>query len=114
MPPRLAQDLPTSRIVGAHVHALRTARGWSLRALERHTKTAGKPVGFGTLGRIERGRNPHEPAVAVIVDDLVALAEVFGIKPEQLLTAPDCFACMDKPPPGFTCNTCQRTTDTPA
>lgn len=31
MPPRLAEDLPISRIVGAHVHALRIARLWERR-----------------------------------------------------------------------------------
>jgi transcriptional regulator with XRE-family HTH domain len=106
MPPRLAQNLPASRIVGAHVHNLRTARGWSQRELERQTKAAGKPVGYLTVGRIERNRDPERPAVAVIVDDLVALATVFGLKPEQLLTAPDCFTCMDKPPAGFACRSC--------
>lgn len=106
MPPRLAHDLPTSRIVGAHIHALRTARGWSLRELGRQTERAGKPVGYTTIGRIERGRDPQEPAVAVIVDDLIALAAVFGLRPEQLLTAPRCFVCMDKPPAGFACRTC--------
>lgn len=106
MPPRLAQDLPASRIVGAHVHALRTARGWSLREVGRLTEAAGKPVGYLTVGRIERGRDPGRPAHAVIVDDLVALAAAFGLKPEQLPTAPNCFVCMDKPPAGFACRTC--------
>lgn len=106
MPPRLAQDLPASRIVGAHIHALRTARGWSLREVGRLTEVAGKPIGYSTIGRIENGRHQHEPAVAVIVDDLIALATVFGLRPEQLLTAPGCFVCMDKPPAGFTCRTC--------
>lgn len=106
MPPRLAQDLPASRIVGAHIHALRTARGWSLREVGRLTEAAGKPVGYLTVGRIERARDQARPAVAVIVDDLVALAAVFGLKPEQLLTAPDCFICMDKPPTGFACRNC--------
>jgi transcriptional regulator with XRE-family HTH domain len=106
MPPRLAQDLPVSRTVGAHIHALRTARGWSLREVARQTEIAGKPIGFATIGRIERGRDPQEPAVAVIVDDLVTLASVFGVRPEQLLTAPGCFICMDKPPAEFTCRTC--------
>jgi transcriptional regulator with XRE-family HTH domain len=106
MPPRLAEDLPTSRIVGARIHALRTAHGWSQRHLERLTKAAGKPIGFATIGRLERGRDPHAPAVAVIVDDLVVLATVFGLRPEQLLTAPACFACMDHPPAGFACRTC--------
>jgi transcriptional regulator with XRE-family HTH domain len=106
MPPRLAQDLPVSRTVGAHVHALRTARGWSLREVARQTEVAGKPIGYSTIGRIENGRDPKQPAVAVIVDDLVALAAVFGVRPEQLLTAPGCFVCMDKPPAGFACRTC--------
>jgi transcriptional regulator with XRE-family HTH domain len=106
MPPRLAQDLPTSRTIGAHIHTLRTEHGWSLREVARQTELAGKPVGYLTIGRIERNRDPARPAVAVIVDDLVALATVFGLKPEQLLTAPGCFICMDKPPTGFTCRTC--------
>lgn len=106
MPPRLAPDLPVSRIVGAHIHALRTARGWSLREVARQTEAAGKPIGYTTISRIERNRDPNEPAVAVIVDDLVTLAAVFGLRPEQLLTAPDCFVCVDKPPVGFACRTC--------
>lgn len=106
MPPRLAPDLPVSRIVGAHLHALRAACGWSLREVGRRTEAAGKPVGYLTIGRIERNRDPARPAVSVIVDDLVALAAVFGVRPEQLLTAPGCFTCMDKPPTGFTCRTC--------
>lgn len=106
MPPRLAQDLPASRIVGAHIHALRTARGWSLREVARQAEVAGKPIGFATIGRIESNRDPEQAAVAVIVDDLVTLASLFGLKPEQLLTAPNCFICMDKPPVGFACRTC--------
>jgi transcriptional regulator with XRE-family HTH domain len=106
MPPRLAPNLPTSRTVGAHIHALRTARGWSLREVARQTEVAGKPIGYSTIGRIESNRHREQPAVGVIVDDLVALAAVFGVRPEQLLTAPGCFVCMDKPPAGFACRTC--------
>jgi transcriptional regulator with XRE-family HTH domain len=106
MPPRLAPNLPTSRTVGAHIHALRTARGWSLREVARQAEIAGKAIGYSTIGRIERNRNRNEPAVAVIVDDLIALAAVFGLRPEQLLIPPGCFTCMDKPPAGFTCRTC--------
>jgi transcriptional regulator with XRE-family HTH domain len=106
MPPRLAPNLPTSRTVGAHIHALRTARGWSLREVARQAEIAGKAIGYSTIGRIERNRNRNEPAVAVIVDDLVTLAAVFGVQPAHLLTTPGCFVCMDKPPTGFTCRTC--------
>ena len=106
MPARLAEDLPVSRIVGARIHALRTARGWSLRELERQAKEIGKPIGYLTVGRMERNRDPERPVVAVIVDDLVTLAAVFGLRPEQLLTPPSCSACMDKPPAGFACRRC--------
>lgn len=106
MPPRLAEDLPISRIVGAHIHALRTARGWTLREVARQAEAAGKAIGYTTIGRLENNRDPARPAVAVIVDDLVTLAAVFGLRPEQLLTAPGCFVCMDKPPTGFACRTC--------
>jgi transcriptional regulator with XRE-family HTH domain len=109
MPPRLAPNLPTSRIVGTHIHTLRTARGWTLREVGRLTEAAGKPIGYSTIGRIESNRDPNHPAVAVIVDDLVTLAAVFGLRPEQLLTAPDCFVCMHKPPTGFECRTCGAT-----
>ena len=106
MPPRLAPNLPVSRTVGAHIHQLRTARGWSLREIARQAEVLGKAIGYSTIGRIERGRHPDQPAVGVIVDDLVALAAVFGVRPEQLLIPPGCFVCMDKPPAGFACRTC--------
>jgi transcriptional regulator with XRE-family HTH domain len=104
MPPRNATDLPASRIVGARTHALRTTRGWSLREMERQTEAAGKPVHYQTIGRIERNRSHEQPAVAVIVDD--PLAAAFGLNPQDLLAAPNCFACMDKPPAGFACRSC--------
>jgi transcriptional regulator with XRE-family HTH domain len=106
MPPRNATDLPASRIVGARTHALRTTRGWSIREMERQTEAAGKPVHYQTIGRIERNRSHEQPAVAVIVDDLIALAAAFGLNPQDLLAAPNCFACMDKPPAGFACRSC--------
>ncbi|MDH6610258.1 transcriptional regulator with XRE-family HTH domain [Streptomyces sp. SAI-208] len=109
MPPRLAPDLPVSRIVGVHIHTLRTARGWSLREVARQAEIAGKPIGYATIGRIEGNRAPDHPVVAVTVDDLVTLATVFGVRPERLLAAPDCFVCMDKPPTGFECRTCGAT-----
>ncbi|MEU1497329.1 helix-turn-helix transcriptional regulator [Streptomyces sp. NPDC005732] len=109
MPSRLAPDLPASRIVGARVHALRTERGWTLRETARQVEAAGKPIGYATIQRLERNRNPAAPVVAVIVDDLIALAIVFGLRPDELLAAPDCVACMDKPPAGFACRTCGAT-----
>ena len=74
---------------------------WGVRAVWRRS------VGPSwARGRLENNRDPARPAVAAIVDDLVTLASVFGLRPEQLLTAPGCFVCMDKPPTGFVCRTC--------
>jgi transcriptional regulator with XRE-family HTH domain len=105
--PRNYDDLPVSRIVGGNIAVMRAARGWSQRTLADRTKGGeGKPVGFSTICRIEKTREPGTSPVAVCVDDLVALAAAFGVRPEQLLDEPKCHACMDAPPAGFTCNAC--------
>lgn len=105
--PRHYDDLPISRIVGGNVASLRTSRGWSQRTLAARTqKNEGKAVGFSTISRMEKARQPDSKPVAVCVDDLIALAATFGVPPEQLLVEPNCPVCMDAPPSGFTCNIC--------
>ena len=103
---RPTEALPVSRTVGAHVAALRAARGWSLRGFARVVAGTGHHIGYGTIGRIERAAEPDAKPVAVSVDDLIALATAFGVPPTRLLTAPGCFVCMDQPPAGFACRTC--------
>lgn len=99
--------LTVSRTVGANVAALRGMHGWSQRVLARQTEIRGiKPVGFSTIARMEKGSRPEEEAVAIYIDDVVSLAETFGITVQQLITPPKCVACMDNPPKGFTCRTC--------
>lgn len=104
--PRNYDDLPVSRIVGGNIAALRTARGWSQRGLAERTKGFEKPVGFSTICRYEKTRQEGTKPVSVCVDDVVSLAAAFGVRPEQLLVKPKCSACMDSPPPGFSCLTC--------
>jgi transcriptional regulator with XRE-family HTH domain len=106
MPPRLAADLPTSRAVGANVAALRNLHGWSQRALARQTETAGKPVGFSTITRIEKSATPGAQPVAICIDDVVSLAAALGVTIQRLITPPNCLACMDTPPAGFACRAC--------
>lgn len=103
---RPAEDLPVSRTVGAHVAALRAARGWTLRGLARVIAGNGHHISYTTIGRFERAAASDAKPVAVSVDDLVALAAAFGVPPTRLLTAPACFVCMDQPPAGFACRTC--------
>lgn len=92
---------PVSAIVATNVQKLRTARGLSrpqLAALlsERRPSLRHTP----TLFRIEEGTH------RVCVDDLVALAEAFDVRPEQLLEPYDCPTCHQQPPEGFTCRDC--------
>lgn len=99
-------ELTVSRTVGANVRNLRTMRGWSQRALARNTEVTGKPVGFSTICRMEKASAPDAPPVAVYVDDVVSLAATLNVTVHQLITTPNCPACMDSPPPGFACRTC--------
>ena len=97
----------TSLAVANNLTALRRARGWGLRDVSDRTAAAGKRVGISSLSRIENARDGHR-RVVVSVDDLVALAAAFEVRPEQLLTSwePKCTACLDTPPPGFACRSC--------
>ena len=99
-------DLPVSRAVGANTAALRVLHGWSQRALATRTAAAGKHVGFSTIARIEKAARPGEDPVAIYIDDVVSLATALGVTVTRLITPPNCTACMDQPPVGFTCRTC--------
>lgn len=99
--------LTVSRTVGANVAALRSVRGWSQRGLAQQTEIKGsKPVGFSTIARMEKRAQPTEEPVAVYIDDVVSLAETFGVTVQELITPPKCMACMDNPPAGFACRAC--------
>lgn len=52
------------------------------------------------VSKMERGTR------RIDVDDLVALAAAFGMRPEHLLTPWKCERCNGEPPDGFACRAC--------
>lgn len=70
---------PSSARVAANVRRLRTEQQLSTYELARLLGDAGWPIGAGGITRIEAGER------RVDVDDLVALAVVFGVSPNLLL-----------------------------
>ncbi|MFE7980594.1 helix-turn-helix domain-containing protein [Streptomyces cellulosae] len=77
---------PTGRAVAANVKRLRKARGLSLRALSAELKARGRTLSADALNKIENGAEPDGRGVRrVDVDDLAALAVVFGVSPAALL-----------------------------
>ena len=111
MKTRSDDDLRISRIVGMNLKGLRAARGLSRQRLEEATATAGRRIASAAVCAIENGKNPSSRdggagGRSVSVDELVILAAVFGVHPEQLLTPPECEACLGVPPKGFACRTC--------
>ncbi|MFD5566605.1 helix-turn-helix domain-containing protein [Streptomyces cadmiisoli] len=103
---RTEEDTTTSRIVGRNIKRLRTARGLSGRRLAALVQERGFRFNHSSLSRMELGINAKGGQRAVTVDELVAVASVFGVEPQELLTEPKCVACFDAPPLGFACRSC--------
>lgn len=74
-----AQYGPTAAAVAANVARLRKARGWSIYALAGALERAEKPITPSGLAKLEKQQRQ------VTVDDLTALAVVFGVSPSALL-----------------------------
>lgn len=88
--------------VRRNVRRLREERRWSYREVEERLSRAGRAIPVLALSAIDSGERP------VDVDDLVALAAVFDLSPQQLLEPPaDCDHCHGAPPPGFLCLECE-------
>jgi hypothetical protein len=108
--PPTTQGLPSApahpqgnagKAVRENVQRLRQARRMTFVELSAELSALGRPIPVLGLRRIETGTR------RVDVDDLVALAETFGVSPAQLLEPlPECVTCQGAPPPGFTCATC--------
>ncbi|NNN36056.1 helix-turn-helix transcriptional regulator [Streptomyces sp. S3(2020)] len=77
----------SGRAVAANVKRLRKARGWSLRALSEALAAAGRGLSQDAINKIENGaeEDTKKQIRRVDVDDLVALAVVFGVNPSTLL-----------------------------
>lgn len=107
---RTADQTQVSQRVGQNIKRIRTARGLSGRALTRLVQEAGHPINQTSMSRMEIGTNSKGGQRAITVDDLVAISAVLGLRPEQLLTEPECAVCLDAPPAGFACTACGTTT----
>lgn len=90
--------------VARNVRLMRTARHLTYAELSDRLGAAGRPIPVLGLRRLEVGDR------RVDVDDLMALASVFGVQPETLwVSLPDCPTCHGAPPPGFSCTRCAST-----
>ncbi|MGY1705523.1 helix-turn-helix domain-containing protein [Geodermatophilus sp. SYSU D00697] len=65
--------------IGQRIRDLRHARGLDLRGLSEKLAEEGRPIKLGQLSKLELGQR------RVDVDDLVALAVVLNVSPNQLL-----------------------------
>ena len=95
---------PAGNNVRRNVRRLREERRWSYRDVEERLSRVGRAIPTVELGWIDAGER------RVDVDDLVALAAVFGLTPGELLEPPaECKTCHGAPPPGFMCMECETT-----
>jgi len=93
---------PTSEIVRANIRCLRRARQLTLAQVSARLAETGRPMAVTVISKVERGER------RIDADDLVAFAEVFGIAPARLLTAPACDKCHDAPKPWTRCLACGK------
>lgn len=70
---------PTAATVARNVERLRKQRGLSIYQLSALLREAGRPITPAAVGKIERQQRQ------VNVDDLAALAVIFGVSPSALL-----------------------------
>ena len=82
---RTPDQTSTARTVGRNAQLLRTARGWPQQ--EGAARSAGGPcpLPLTAVRDIEAGQGSRGSRRAVSVDELVALAAVFGVAVERLL-----------------------------
>ncbi|MER8158134.1 helix-turn-helix transcriptional regulator [Streptomyces sp. NPDC094472] len=111
--PRNGSDLAVSQAVGRNVRRLRKARHLRQLDLAEKITAAGFPMRPSVVSKLEAGRHHDGSFRSVSVDELVAVAQALGVRPEQLLVPFECEVCKNTPPPGFTCATCGVTTDRP-
>lgn len=74
-----AQYGPTAAAVAANVARIRKSRGWSIYALAGALEKAGRPITPSAVAKVEKQQRQ------VTVDDLAALAVVFGVSPSALM-----------------------------
>lgn len=91
--------------VAKNIQLIRENRRLTYVELSQLLAESGRAIPVLGLRRIERGNR------RVDVDDLIALATVFGVRPEALWAPPaECDTCRGAPPPGFICAACSGLT----
>jgi transcriptional regulator with XRE-family HTH domain len=98
----------TGETVRANIDMLRRAKGLTTTMLSEKLSAVGRPIEKSGVWRILNGERQ------VDVDDLVAFAAVFSVRPERLLAAWECDGCQGTPPAGFTCQACGQGAAWPA
>lgn len=95
---------PAGRNAQRNIRRLREERRFSYAELAERLAGAGHRMDVLDLSALERGER------RVDVDDLVALAAVFGRSLDQMLAPPaECENCHGAPPVGFICIRCETT-----
>lgn len=85
-----------------NLRRLREERLWGYTDVTKRLSKMGHTIHTDQLSAIDAGER-H-----VDVDDLVALAAVFDLSPEELLQPPaDCWTCHGAPPAGYMCLECE-------
>jgi transcriptional regulator with XRE-family HTH domain len=93
---------PAGNNLRRNIRRIREQYGWSYREVEERLSRVGRAIPAVELGWIDAGER------RIDVDDLVALAAVFGLSVEELLQPPaDCKTCHGAPPTGFMCMECE-------
>lgn len=94
--------------ISKNVRRLRRARGWTQEeACTRFGNVIGAPaMSKASWSAGERAPETDRPK-SWTANEVAALAVLFGVSVGDLFAAEDgCRVCDDRPPAGFTCNTC--------
>ena len=102
-----AEGMQNAALTVAHnVTRLRKARGWLQRDLSERLEPFGYRWSLATVSAAEKGRR------AWTANELVALAEAFGVGIAELFESPShCANCKGTPPVGFICQSCRARGD---
>lgn len=95
--------LPVSADVIARVRRLRKDRKIAAHKLAELMTQAGYPTSRTAIAQAELGYIKQ-----VSVDWVVAAAKALNVPAEVIFRGPECEACIDSPPEGFTCNSCEK------
>jgi transcriptional regulator with XRE-family HTH domain len=101
--------------VARRIRFYRRAKEWSVERLAAECALLGaSELTKASLWNIERRATSTKRQRRVAVEELLVIAQALGVPPLMLASTPvggRCGRCSGAPPPGFSCNTCGRTTN---